>query len=283
MELISHTAKINSRQINLRPFGDLQKGEAGFREDLWKKWKRDALEDKTALIIGMGDYFDKYRPTIQHKIQHAFIEDDSAALQFENLIMRETQLFADELKPFRNRIIGLHDGHHFVKLGQSGGITSVQYLCQLLRVPYLGFMSVIKLRLTFDSKHGRIIDIFSTHGCGGSSKVHSDIAKLETAIAPYWDVDLFLRGHSTRVWVIDGPMLSYVPDLTGHVKEMVVKRKKRVLVNCGGFMEGYTQGKSSYVEQRNLPPIPLGWPVVNIHLTGNGDESIRITGHAETE
>lgn len=283
-----HNVLRKSRKFNIRPFGDIQKYAPGWREDLWERWKKDAKDDPNSLIIGLGDYLDLYRPTIQNRITQAFIGDDSAAIQHENLVMDAIKKFAEELKPFSKRIIGLHEGHHFVKLSQSGGITTTQYLCQLLRVKYLGFFAYTRLRIvtnreTTESRSGaRIINIVSTHGCGGARTNHGDMAKAERDLGSWW-CDLILRGHSTKTWSLDLPAINYVPDLNNNLRELVVKRKKRLVVNCGGFLEGYTEGRTSYVEQGNMPPILLGWNVISIELPSSGDEPVRMYATPYTE
>ena len=172
MELVRYVAKVHSRNLNIRPVGDLQRGERGFRQDLWEKWKREALEDKNSLIIGMGDYSDRFRTTVDKKLIHAVSEDRSAWSELDELLMKEMQELAEELKPFRHRIIGLHCGHHHHQMVYGG--CTCQYLCQLLRVRHLGFVALIQLIFSRQKgggtkPEGHKIDIFSTHGCGGAS------------------------------------------------------------------------------------------------------------------
>jgi hypothetical protein len=279
MELVRYVAKIGSRQFNLRPFGDLQMGEAGFRKDLWNKWKREALADKTALFIGMGDYTDRFRTTVDKKLIASLSDDSSAWSELDELMMKEMQDFAEELKPFKDRIIGLHCGHHHHRL--MNATCTCQYLCQLLRVRHLGFVAMIQLTWhRASSVHS--IDVYSTHGCGGSSKISPDISQVENKIVPFWDATLYLRGHSTKAWVTETLPLNYIVwDQTNKVLHL--KRKKRLCVNTGGFMEGYGEGRQSYVERGNMPPCSLGWAVVNFHISDHGDEPLKINAQTYTE
>lgn len=282
MTLHHHKARISHRKVNIRAFGDLQMGDPGFRKDLWQRWKREALEDSTSLIIGMGDYSNSFRPTIDKKIQHALVEDPEAYNEFDLLVMKEMQGIAEELKPFKHRIIGLHSGHHNHKM-MNGGNTD-QYLCQLLGVKYLGFVALTRLSIQRSKGSTYVINIFSTHGCGGSSLVNSDLANLERKIIPYWDCDLFLRGHSTKVFVFDAHPLNYL-SFSNSTGLLSIKKHSRLGVNTGGFMEGYTDGNESYVEQKNMPPCALGWAVVEVHFcnrkSGSSGE-LEITGRTVT-
>lgn len=273
MELLRKTIAVNNRNVTLMPFGDLQKGDEGFRQDLFDRWKRDALE-KNAWIIGMGDYSNTFRPTINKKIQQVMNEDAEAHYELDTMVMKEMQELADELKPFKSKIIGLLEGHHFFTLQTN--MTSTQYLCQLLRVPYLGFVACIQLVIRRNNGTRHNVDIFATHGCGGASSQSLDLANLERKIMPYWDCDIFLRGHSTRVYGVPGAPLNYFISGQGKNNDLKIMKKQRWLVNCGGFMDGYVKGKSSYVEQKNLAPCALGYVSIEFHFASKKDCTFEI-------
>src|SRR3990167_6449012 len=118
------------------------------------------------------------------------------------------------------------------------GINTTQYLCQLLKVKYLGFSAMTEL--AFRGSWQGNTTIFSTHGCGGAKHVHSDVSKLERDIMPFWDADIFIRGHSTKVFVVHGHPLTKLS--LGKDGALHLQDKKRLLVNTGGFMDGYSEG-----------------------------------------
>ena len=277
MELHRKIVDVNSRQINIRPFGDLQMGEKTFRPDLWKRWKQEALKDRTSLFIGMGDYSDSFRPTIQKRLASVFLDDPSALSQHEKPFIEQMAAFAEELKPFKNRIIGLHSGHHQMYL--QSGINTTQYLCQLLGVKYLGFEAMTQLVLRRTGGASCSIDIYSTHGCGGSGNTHSDLAKFQKILSG-WNADIYMRGHSSRVYCVDGDPAYYLTNTNGALS---LRKKKRLIVNTGSFMEGRKEGVETYVELAGMAPLTLGWCVVNLHMSDNQEEPLRINGRAETE
>lgn len=251
------------------PFGDLQMGAEGFREDLWKRFFNQALADKEAWLIGMGDYSDAFRPTIRARLNGTFADDKGSRFQLDTHIMKSMQSLAEKLQPLKNRIIGLLEGHHYYDL--VGGMTSTQYLCQLLGVKYLSFACVVQLHITRSKSHKKIVDIFATHGCGGSKYSHSDLAHLERNIMPSWDCDLYLRGHSTKVYVAHGAPLNKISRAPLE-KGIKILKRQRLLVNTGGFMEGYVPGTTTYVEEKNLPPCALGWAVIELHIRNTKGE-----------
>ena len=283
MILYRKAVLVRSRQINLRPIGDLQMGEKGFRKDLWERWKREALEDSTSLILGMGDYSDRFRTSIDIKLRQTLVTDMSAFSEFDYLCMKEMQDLAEELKPFKHRILGLHCGHHHHVMASN--VCTCQYLCQLLGVKHLGWLAMTQLIIRRHKNRlhpeGHIVDIFSTHGCGGSSQISGDLAKVERTILPFWDADLFIRGHSTKVFSVPGHPLNRLSRNTR--TDIKLMKKSRLIVNTGGFLDGYTEGHVSYVEQSNLPPCALGYSVINFHIPDGGNENVRINANSVTE
>src|SRR3990167_6272499 len=206
-KIVRHT-----RRIRIRPFGDLQFGDPGFRQDLWDRWIKEAILDQDSFFIGMGDYSNSFRPTIAKGIKKIMVDDNEAHSELDYMIMKEMQGLAEKLKPIQDRIIGLHTGHNSFDF--LNGTNSDNYLCQLLKCKYLGFAAFGTLGVEQGNRdkekgshNSRNITIFSTHGCGGSSQSSSDLANLERKILPFWDADIFLRGHSTKVYAAPGAPL----------------------------------------------------------------------------
>lgn len=280
MILYRTEVKTRTRKVRIRPVGDLQIGAEGFRKDLWRKCQKDIILDRDSYVIGMGDYSDAFRQTVSFKLRHSLLEDSSAYQQFDDFVRDSMDKIIKEFEPFKHRIIGLHEGHHFHTF--KDGTTSTQYMCGKLGTKYLGFVGLVKLVINQTGRRYPI-DIFSTHGCGGAVHVHSDVSKLERNIMPFWDADLFLRGHSTKVFVIDGHPLNKLTTLHDNEQTLRVIRKNRLLVNTGGFMEGYVEGAESYVERNNMPPCALGWAVVTINLTRDAEQPVKISAQAITE
>jgi hypothetical protein len=263
------------KKVTIRPFGDLQFGTAGFQEGLWQRWVKEAKADDGAVIIGMGDYSDSFRPTIQKRLRGMFVDDSSAAEQLDEMLLKQTQNIAERLSPVKDKIVGLLEGHHFHRFNNSD-ITTTQYLCQLLKVKYLGFVSCIQLVIRTDPNTSRPLNIFATHGSGGSKYSYSDASKLERDIMPFWGADLFIRGHSTKVYAVPGsPMYEFSENVRQDCAPLKVHKRNRLLVNTGGFMEGYVQDKSSYVEEKGLPSCALGYATIEVTCVNKGKDGER--------
>lgn len=262
MELHRFKINTNHRKIRIMPVGDLQLGDPGFRKDLWERWLAEAKADKDAYFIFMGDYSNAFRPTIRKAISKVMVEDAEAHSELDYLFEKEMQELADILKPIAPRIIGIHSGHHNHQL--LNGTNTDQYLAQLLRCKWLGFEAWTRLSIERSKAAKYSVDIFSTHGCGGSSFTSTDMYNLERKIMPNKKAHIYLRGHSTKVYAAPAPPLEYIRD--GRNETIRVGLMPRWLGNTGGFMEGRTEGHTSYVEEKNMPSCALGWLSFEIYF-----------------
>lgn len=246
--------------FNLYPVGDLQFGAPGFDEALWKQWTETIRKDPNALTIGMGDYSDHWRPTNQAKIAGITAYDKEFKDSLDEMYRTHNRKILAKLERYikPGRCLGLLSGHH--EYTYASGISSTQELCEWLRVPYLSELGFI--RLTFGSSRIQWkCVIHAQHGQGGASFINSDVPNIERKTAPYWDADLFLRGHSTKKWAAPIPIMRMnekgMPRLVAFEKWMV---------NTGGFMRGFLEGEPTYVSKSNMPPAALGYVVVHLKL-----------------
>jgi hypothetical protein len=249
---------------NLYPIGDLQFGAAGFNDGLWEELVDLVTHDPMALTIGMGDYSDHWRPTNQAKLAGVMANDKEFKESFDEMYRTHNRKIYDKIsKVFKKgRCLGLLSGHH--EYTYSSGITSTQELCEWLGVPYLSELGVI--RLVFKDPNPRSMrhwrtKIHAQHGQGGSSFINSDVPNIERKTAPFWNADIFLRGHSTKKWAAPIPMM----DITSNGTPRLVEKTKW-MVNTGGFMKGYIEGQPTYVSRSNMPPASLGYVVVHLRL-----------------
>lgn len=248
----------------------MQFGSTGFAEELWEECAAKIQRDPFGLTIGMGDYSDWWRPTNQLKIDLATAGDGDFKASLDTLYRTHNQKVFEKLAPIikKGRCLGLLSGHH--EYTYASGITSTQELCEKLGVPYLHKTAYI--RLVFGNAQKRLKDnhgscrawtmlIHAQHGDGGASFVHSDMPNLASKTAPFWEADLFLRGHSTKKWHASYPVIKMTES-----NEPRLYETHKHMVNTGGFMRGYIQGEDTYVSKKNMPPAALGYVVVHLAL-----------------
>lgn len=270
MELISFRIPrklADHEPVIIAPIGDIQ--FAGARgptaRDLLKR-HIDRCMELNAWFVGLGDYIDFMSPSNRQRLKAAALYDTAEDVIDDKAIDLTLELYQDYLKPTKGRWLGMLHGHHFATL--KTGETTDQRLCQLLNTTFLGTAAFIRLVFEIANSYGRYnITIWAHHGCGGGMKTAAPLNKLEN-IAPYWDADIFLLGHMTKM--ATAPVNRISPRWHGRGAPDLVHRKI-MLVGCGGFSKGYVekarQGRvpmGGYVEQKMLNPASLGAPIIRI-------------------
>ena len=256
----------NAGRWNLYPVGDVQFGADGFNEALWKELVYKIKHDPFALVIGMGDYTDWWRPTVQNKIKQALAGDKEALCSIDEMHRKHSHDVMNMLAPIikTGRCLGLHEGHHFYEY--TPGVTSTQEMCARFNVPYLGRMALTWVIFRgLETGHGNTwsVKIHSQHGEGGASLPWTDMAEVGRKTMPFWDADLFLRGHSTKCYV---GSVGYMKMKETVGLELEIVEDAKWIVNTGGFMKGYINGTETYVSKKNLPPAHLNYATVHFDL-----------------
>jgi len=247
------------------PFGDLQAGSAVFVKDRWNEYVAEVKRTRNVITIGMGDYTDNFRPTIQGKLYAAIGRDDSS----KTIDQMHQRHIKESVYPLLRPVVaasaclGLLGGHH--DLTYSDGTNSTQYLCRLLGVPYLGDgEAMIRVNLGIGTKC-LSFDLYATHGQGNGGSVGSPISKLQRMLA-HMDVDVILRGHSCDKFIFQEPQY-YLTRAT----PPRLRCRNRIIANTGSFSDGRAEGETTYVEKANLNPKSVGY--VQIHINVRRDHT----------
>ena len=260
------------RPIIIAPIGDVQyAGKNGPTSKALLKEHIAKCQELGAYYIGLGDYIDFASPSNRQRLKGAALYDTAEDVIGEKALELTLELYQEFLQPTRGRWLGMVHGHHWFPL--KTGETSDQRLCQLLDAKFLGTSAYV--RVSFVKKQcvkGHSpptfnITFFVHHGSGGGSKAHAPLLKLENLL-PYWDADIFLLGHMTKMAV--APINRITPRWVGPAAPDLVHRKIHI-VGCGGFAKGYDLGAmqgtvpmGGYVEQKMLNPTMLGAPIIRI-------------------
>lgn len=257
--------KGNGKIFNLMPFGDLQAGSAVFMREKWEEYVDDVKKASNVITIGMGDYTDNFRPTIQGRLKVALGSDD-AGKTFDEMHRKHIK---QEVYPLLKDVVansvclGLLGGHH--DMTYNDGTNSTQYLCGLLGVPYLGDgEALLRVHLKINTV-GLDFDLYATHGQGTGSAVGGAVTKLQRMLA-HMDVDIILRGHSCDKFIFQEPQyyLSH-----GHPPQL--RQRNRIIANTGSFSDGRTEGETTYVEKQNLIPKAVGYVQIHINVKRDPD------------
>lgn len=247
-----------STRYTLMPFGDLQAGSTVFCRDRWDEYVASIKSKKgQVMTIGMGDYTDHFRPTIQGRLRSALDPDSSKSFDEMHRKHIRKEVYPLLLPVVQgSKCLGLLGGHH--DMTYSDGTNSTQYLCGLLGVPYLGdgeAMLRVNLKIGTNMFSYRL---WATHGDGNGGAVGGNITKLQRMLA-HIDADILLRGHSCDKFIFQEPQYYMTQSHPPRIRQ-----RNRLIANCGSFSDGRSEKETTYVEKKNLTPKALGW--VEIHL-----------------
>lgn len=219
------------------------------------KWARTK---KNCYFLGMGDYDDLLSYSERKSITNAHLHE-STNQTLDELYLKHTLAFADEIRFMKNRIIGLIEGNHHATF--INGTTTTQKLCELLNCKYLGVASFIRLVFRYSTK-STSVDIFAHHGKGGSGRmVGSDLNHIQ-AMGENSDAQILLMGHSHKKGITMKTRLSLSNNRMGN---LYLTHKKIIMARTGSFLKGYEPEAPSYVAKACMSPTDLG--VVKIELT----------------
>lgn len=269
MELVSFDIprkQADHRPLVIAPLGDIQySGKRGSTATDTLRRHIDRAMGMDAWFCGLGDYTDFASPSNRQRLRAAALYDTAEDVIDDKALDLVQELFDLYLRPTKGRWLGMVHGHHFANLRT--GETTDQRLCQLLDCQFLGTSAFIRLQFVINGNQRCSTTLWVHHGCGGGMKAAAPLNKIEN-VAPYWDADIFLIGHMTKM--ATAPINRVIPRWHGRNAPELV-HKKIVLVGCGGFSKGYVQGAKqgsvpmgSYVEQRMLNPASLGAPLIRI-------------------
>lgn len=267
MEIVSYR-KVGP--ITLAPIGDIQ----WFGHKSAVAW--DALQQhieaamaREAWFIGMGDYVDFLSPSNRRRLDNANLYDTASRVVNDKAEELTRQLYDQLLKPTTGRWLGLLEGHHYAQL--QTGKTTDQLLCELLRTTFLGTSAYISLTLSPSPGSRALLRylIWLHHGQGGGSKAHAPLLKLEN-LTPYWEGDLFLVGHMSKMGAVPINRVHPVFSEKGTMPNRLSHRKI-YLVGTGSWAKGYEeqsrQGntpRGGYVETGMMNPVALGAPFITV-------------------
>lgn len=276
MKLLNYMIHVDDPRdpITIIPFGCVHRDDPGFRELLFQKCIRDIETIPNTYAIGMGDYANFLRTTARTFVK-SYVADDNSFRELDSMVKTEGRNFYNKyLSRIKTRLIGLAEGNHYHEFMNQ--TTDTQFLCDLASVPYLDKPAFIRLTIkmgkTKPYKTLRVLKILVHHGdwSGGNSRIGGDVGSAEAKSLGFGDFDIFLFGHTHRLWAMHIPTLTI--STTG--KLQIVERP-RAFVRTGCFMSGYASDcVKSYAHKKLLPPTELGYVKLQIQFYREYDTTI---------
>lgn len=246
-------------KINLYILSDIHFGSRAFLWDEWRRVKDIIKNDPDAYTIVLGDLTDDDRPSTR-SMRRQMYSDRIEAFQEEDSQHRNhmDDIIIPEIKPILKpgRCLGILDGDHFREY--SNRITSVQYACMALKIPYLGDGQA-RINLQFCAKDEVCYSfrIHAQHGVAGTGRPGNGVNKLEDVANQWEGMDAFMRGHNHKGFIY--PISKYYEDRQGELKKRDIW-----LINTPAFRTGIMDGCTDYAEQKVYGATPTKFPILKI-------------------
>ena len=159
----------------LMPFGDIHYGCPAHSDRSFSKYIECAKEKEHAVFLGMGDYFD-IASTSERGILSSGILHDSTLDTMDTYYKELADEFINKICFMKGRIAGLIEGNHYAVL--RSGITTTQYMAEVLGCKYLGVAGFVRLKFTLQETSRTSIDIFAHHGKGASRLIGGSLNRV---------------------------------------------------------------------------------------------------------
>jgi hypothetical protein len=257
-----HEYTINFQKWNepiyLIPFGDVHRSSPMCAVERWLEMCDWAEQKERCYFLGMGDYDDLGSTSERRYLNNPELHD-STVKTLEDLYLKNTRRFADEIKFMKGKLIGLLNGNHYGMF--QSGINTDQKLAEIMHTTYLGANTFIRLKLKSTTKHKgyMTIDIWAHHGRGGGRTVGGSMNPVEQ-MSQSAEADIYLMGDNHQKSAVHKSRLRLSDD-----GQLGLSHRKILLCRTGSFLKGYEQNCKSYIVDAGLPPTELG--VVKIELT----------------
>jgi predicted phosphodiesterase len=211
----------------------------------------DIKNDDTAKVILMGDLAECIVPSDKKRFNfdeiHPIFQSSISTLPSAYL-----EYLTDILNPIKNKIIGIHQGNHESALLKYYFRDIIAELCGRLDVKYLPGMAFTKINFSYlTGGHQQSVLINSAHGHKAGRKDGSKVNFMDDMRA-WLDADVILRGHSHSLFCNKTVRMETNPKNTKIIMRDVL------VGHAGSFLSTYTTNNTTYAEDQDYPPAPIG-------------------------
>lgn len=224
--------------LTLIPFGDMHYGSRDCDVEIFEAHLDMIKREKDCAVILMGDlincgtfasigartYDDKYNPEEQY------------------------ELMLEYLRPIKKKIIGAHIGNHEERIRELSSFDIIKMLCRELKVPYLGYSALHKIRVNNVNFH-----VHSTHGSTSATTITGKMNKSRKALENA-DADIYLCGHTHALDYNTQPYCRI------NNRARTIEEHLRHFVLTGNFVKW----DGSYGEKKNYQMLTLGVPKIKL-------------------
>jgi len=247
-----------SNSISIYPIGDIHIGDKCFGKESKRKlngYIRWIKNNPNAYAVLMGDL-----------VNCATLGSPSSPFQQDMPLGDQIKAAVGLFKPIKHKILGAIDGNHEQRLIKYAGYSPTISICERLGIRYFESSAVIVFRLGYHRSHNaKKPSSFASrasfagyfhHTTGGGGTVGGKMNRVDKLTDIVADCDFYCGAHNHGLGAV--PRDIYIVDRIGGREE----RLRQMLVNCGGYLEW----RGSYAEQKQLAPLKIGSPRINLFV-----------------
>ena len=260
--------RLYAQQLRIFAFACSHYGTESHDKDLWRAFLKKVEATPNAIVFGLGDYYDFAR-TAWRSHMKTFGEEDTFFESIDEMV--DGQLVRPMCKEilkycpsFREKCVIFVEGNHRYVYGSGSwsGRTSTEKMCEILKIPYGGLASWVRLTV-YRSKGakkwgtGHNLNILLNHGQSSGSSVTASLSKIENQVVTGWrGVDVIFSAHNHTLGHAVGAQLG-----TTQRGNLQLLEYPLLFAKVGCFKKAYLDGarSSSYEEKNLFRPNRRGW------------------------
>ena len=244
-----------SDKFRLYALGDAHIGSVHSDEDGLERVISKIKGEPHSYIIGMGDWCE----AILSNDKRFDFGGLASWCEPDNILELQRKRVVNILKPVKGKVLAFLTGNHEETVHKSANVDQTKNICGDLGIPYGGYACFLNLkfeRLTGHVTHSTtsMFQIHAWHGAGAASTDGARMLRLMKLVNDF-HADVYLMGH---LHDLKTSMPDRIECINGKVRAVPL-----AAAITGAFLKGYTQGTTSYVEQKGYPPTTLGYAVVD--------------------
>lgn len=216
--------------VNIVAIGDFHIGSSAFDKDFFKQMLKSIKDLPRRRIYLMGDLLEVGSKSV-----------GDSAFKTECSVEEQKEYLINNIKPFKEDIVGYAMGNHEYRINKEFGFNIVKDICRELDITYYA-QNIDTFSINdFD------FSVFTRHGKGSSQRRHLAMGKLEKGTQDII-ADLYLEGHNHRTMFFNN--LKRFPN--GY---------KRVYYGYTGHFLKY----DGYADQQYLQLEPPSWQLITVN------------------
>ena len=235
--------------------GDVHAGTIAHSETNLDKAIKTILDDEDAVAVGMGDYAEFITPKDKRYDDQII----SSWVKKHDIAHCQEEYIIEKFRPIKDKLIGFIRGNHESTYHRHNCGDVQQHICDGIGIPNLGFTCFYDLIFQRTATESHRYRLCLTHGSTGAC---TDSYK-NTVLKRWIDqnqADIYAYAHVHDI-------LHKARQYLGVDRRGKIVNMEAMGVMTGCFFKTYVQGtQSTYGEEKNLPPVKLGYPVIELDI-----------------